>query len=390
MRPRRNRSRSSWRSARTRRTSSRSAATRARVAAISGRWRSLRTGSRSDTTGSTRFGGYTRGVLGAGRGGRGGRPDRGRPAGHGRHGPDALAAPSRRSCGPRAALDGLARRAPVPPDVPTAGEVASGPPPAEPDETCSRARHSSASMMARPPITPGSAERPRSRATTSCSISSSSGRSRTCGSWSTTAPARSSATWPPACRGSRRCSGATRSSRAPGDRLPAAAGRRDADRAGRLPGDRDRRLAGRGARQDPPRAADRGDGPDRGTAAHAVLRLGRLDAAVADPARRDVRLDRRPGPRRPAVAERPGRSRVDRPLRRPRRRRVRGVRPPTVRARPAQPGLEGFERRDPGSRRDRGRAAHRARRGPGLRVRRQAPDGRPRSGPRRSDPGDPP
>ena len=32
----------------------------------------------------------------------------------------------------------------------------------------------------------------------------------------------------------------------------------------------------------------------RRAAAHALLRLGRLDAAVADPARRDVRLDRRP------------------------------------------------------------------------------------------------
>ena len=46
-----------------------------------------------------------------------------------------------------------------------------------------------------------------------------------------------------------------------------------------------------------------------------VLRLRRLDAAVADPPRRDVRLDRRPRPARPAVAERAGRPRVDRPLR---------------------------------------------------------------------------
>ena len=55
--------------------------------------------------------------------------------------------------------------------------------------------------------------------------------------------------------------------------------------------------------QDPPRATDRRDGTLRGAAAHAVLRLGRLDAAVADPARRHVRLDRRPGDGRSAMAE---------------------------------------------------------------------------------------
>ena len=50
----------------------------------------------------------------------------------------------------------------------------------------------------------------------------------------------------------------------------------------------------------------------RGAAAHAVLRLDRLDAAVPDPARRDVRLDRRPGAGRPPVAERDGRAVLDR------------------------------------------------------------------------------
>ena len=62
--------------------------------------------------------------------------------------------------------------------------------------------------------------------------------------------------------------------------------------------------ARRGARQDPPRAADRRDGPRRASCRTAVLRHRRRDAAVADPARRDVRLDRRPGAGRPAVAER--------------------------------------------------------------------------------------
>ena len=45
--------------------------------------------------------------------------------------------------------------------------------------------------------------------------------------------------------------------------------------------------------------------PAPGAAPHAVLRLGRLDAALADPVRGDLRLDRRPGVRRPALAERP-------------------------------------------------------------------------------------
>ena len=72
--------------------------------------------------------------------------------------------------------------------------------------------------------------------------------------------------------------------------------RRDAVRAGRLPGHRGRRPARRGARQDPPRAADRRDGRGRRAAAHAVLRLGRFDAALADPPRRDLRLDRGPRP----------------------------------------------------------------------------------------------
>ena len=69
--------------------------------------------------------------------------------------------------------------------------------------------------------------------------------------------------------------------------------------------------------------------------------------------------------------------------------RVRRVRAP-LRARPPEPGLEGLERRDPGPGRDRGPAADRARRGPGLRLRREAADGRPRARPRRDRAGDPP
>ena len=148
----------------------------------------------------------------------------------------------------------------------------------------------------------------------------------------------------------------------------------------RLPGDRGRRLARRRARQDPPRAADRRDGRRRRAAAHAVLRLGRLDAALADPARRDLRLDRRPGARRPPLAERAGRARLDRPVRRPRRRRLRRVRAALdARACSTRAG------RTPATRSATGTAAmadaaDRARRGPGLRLRREAPDRRPRRG----------
>ncbi len=94
-----------------------------------------------------------------------------------------------------------------------------------------------------------------------------------------------------------------------------AAGARDARGPRGAPGDGHGRLAGRRAGQDPARAADRRDGPRRRAAAHALLRLDRLDAALADPPGRHVRLDRRPRDRRPVLAERPRRARVDRPAR---------------------------------------------------------------------------
>ena len=62
-------------------------------------------------------------------------------------------------------------------------------------------------------------------------------------------------------------------------------------------------------------------------------------------------------------------------LRRPRPRRVPGVQDPLV-ARLLQPGLEGRRRRDPARRRHARAAADRAVRAPGLRLRREAPDGR--------------
>ena len=66
---------------------------------------------------------------------------------------------------------------------------------------------------------------------------------------------------------------------------------------------------------------------------------------------------------------------VDRPLRRSRRRRLRGVRPHLGEG-TGQPGLEGLGRRRAVPRRPPARAADRAGRGAGLRLRRQGPDGR--------------
>ena len=142
-------------------------------------------------------------------------------------------------------------------------------------------------------------------------------------------------------------------------------------------------MARRGARQDPPRAADRRDGPGRRAAPHAVLRLGRLDAAVAGPPGRDVRLDRRPR----AASTGCGRTRwprsswIDRYGDRDGDGFVEYER--RSRARPAEPGLEGLRRRDPRPRRARGRGPDRPGRGPGLRLRREAPDGAARPGARR-------
>ena len=161
---------------------------------------------------------------------------------------------------------------------------------------------------------------------------------------------------------------------APGDRVRAAARGADPRDPGQAPGDGGGCLARRRAGQDPPRAADRRDEPDRRAAVRAVLRLDRRDAAVADPARRDARLDGRRRAGRPALAERPGRPRLDRPLGRPRRRRVRRVRA-TGGHRPPQPGLEGLVRlRSAGSDGSTGRDADRPGRGAGLRLRRQAAD----------------
>ncbi len=78
---------------------------------------------------------------------------------------------------------------------------------------------------------------------------------------------------------------------------------------------------------------------------------------------------------RPAVAERTGGAALDRRVRRHRRRWLRRV-PAPLAARPGQPGLEGLGRRDPLPGRHARRRPDRARRGPGLRLRRAA---RPRA-----------
>ena len=136
-----------------------------------------------------------------------------------------------------------------------------------------------------------------------------------------------------------------------------------------------RRLARRGARQDPPRAAHRRAGAGRRDPPHALLRLGGLRRRCSWCCSREYeRWTARPGAGGPAVARRARGARMDRHVRRPRRRRVRGV-PAPFRPGPAQPGLEGFRRRHPLGRRPIGRGSHRAGRGPGLRVPGPAGDG---------------
>ena len=85
-------------------------------------------------------------------------------------------------------------------------------------------------------------------------------------------------------------------------------------------------------------------------------------------------LVRQPRPVPRAARAGGGRARVDRPLRRPRRRRARGV-PAPLAARPRDAGLEGLGGRRPRSRRRAARGAGRARGGAGLRDPRQAADG---------------
>ena len=81
--------------------------------------------------------------------------------------------------------------------------------------------------------------------------------------------------------------------RVPGGRVRPAARQRSVDRPGGVPGHEARRLPGRGAGQDPARAALRRADAARAEAAQPVLRHGRRDDPVADPAVRVLALDRR-------------------------------------------------------------------------------------------------
>ena len=179
--------------------------------------------------------------------------------------------------------------------------------------------------------------------------------SPTCGCWSTTAPGEgerylaAGVPWFATLFGRD-----SRSSLAPGARVPAAARGRDADRARRAPGDRATTSGGTRSRARSCTSCASGEMAATGELPHRPY-YGSVDATPLwlDPARRDLRLDGRPRARRPALAERARGARVDRPVRRPRRRRLRRVRAPH-RARAAQPGLEGLARRDPRPPRPRG------------------------------------
>ena len=149
-------------------------------------------------------------------------------------------------------------------------------------------------------------------------------------------------------------------------------------------GDRRRPGTGHGAGQDPARDPPRRAGPARDPAVHAVLRHPRRDEPLSHRPVVPLPVARRR--RRPAAlpAERGGGDALDRPPRRPRPGRVPGVQDPLV-ARLLQPGLEGRRRCDPGGRRDAGAAADRPVRAPGLRLRREAADGRHLRHPRPAD-----
>ena len=225
--------------------------------------------------------------------------------------------------------------------------------------------------------------------TTSCSTGRSSARSPTWPRCATTGRWPASTTWPRGSRGSRRCSGGTASS-------PPSRRSRSSRRFAVATLDVLARL--QATTDDPWHDAEpgkilhemrTGEMARAGETPHDayygsidstplwLILLGEAHAWTGD--------DRAA---RAALAERPGGPRLDRRLGRPRWRRVRRV-PAPLEARPAQPGLEGFGRRDPPHRRPAGRGSDRAGRGPGLRLRRQARDGPAGPPPRRDGAGGP-
>ena len=147
-----------------------------------------------------------------------------------------------------------------------------------------------------------------------------------------------------------------------------------------LSGQSGRSARRRRARQDPARDARRRDGGAARGAVRAILRQRRFDAAVRAAGRPLCRAHRRRGDAAPSCGRRS-------------RRRCAGSTAPAIptgrlrripardRAGACQSGLEGFVRRDLPCRWAARRRLHRAGRGPGLRVRRQAAGGalRPRA-----------
>ena len=173
--------------------------------------------------------------------------------------PPDLALDARRGRGARAALADLDR----PSERPTRHGRRPATPPS-PTTRCSRPCRVSTRTRSRPRTTRGTAAFTEIRTDNelfNLAIDRSAGDLRLLVN---DGPGRASATWRPASRGSRRCSGGTRSSRR---------SRRSCVRPqvavetlevlAAAPGDRGRPGAGRGARQDPARAADRRDGPHR-------------------------------------------------------------------------------------------------------------------------------
>ena len=148
----------------------------------------------------------------------------------------------------------------------------------------------------------------------------------------------------------------------PGDR-----GRR-ARRAHRAAGAGGRPVHRRRARQDRPRGAR---GPVRRVLVPALLRLDRLHTSLSGAARRDLALDGRRVVRAAHARAGHARARVDRPLRRPRRRRLRRVQP-DGRLRAREPVVEGLGRLAALPGRLVRRGADRGGRGAGLRLRRKA------------------
>ena len=133
--------------------------------------------------------------------------------------------------------------------------------------------------------------------------------------------------------------------------------------------------ARRRAREDRPRDAAR---QDRAHLDRPLLRHRRRDAALPRPALGAVALERRRRDRARARERRAPRARLDRRLRRPRRRRLRRVPAPRD-PRHRQPELEGLVQLDGLPRRLARARADRARRGAGLRLRREAAHGRARA-----------